>query len=361
VTGDEVLSSSPLLFGYRGEHGRLAVCDARSGARFRLTDDRAACLLSAFLQPRRAREALAEGFTLNELEQACQAGVLVRQDELATSGLWERNGWSRPAFLMFSQMDIPYDDAPERIGDDGQADLIVRRRETVSGYLADSIVPPRRLLAQGPKLELPPPEPEELRLAHLTERRSVRAFSEVPPSLEQLATVLHESTHALRSVIEDRSAEDPFLLLNSFYSWAHPFVVIQEVEGIDPGAYEYDPVRHELVCTGSAPEPAAILASVQGQRGVLGPGFVLFLVADLRGYAWLYRHSRAYLHVLIQVGELGQELLTAATAVGLAGWVTPAVHESRAAEILCLPSDDGVEPLSIVKLGRPRRSATNRC
>jgi SagB-type dehydrogenase family enzyme len=156
-------------------------------------------------------------------------------------------------------------------------------------------------------------------------------------------------------VIADRAAPDPFLLLNSFYSWAHLFVVIQEVEGVAPGAYEYDPEGHALLSAADAPEPAAVLASVQGQRGVLGPGFVIFVVADLRGYAWIYRHSRAYLHILVQVGELGQELLTAATGAGLAGWTTPAVHESRAAAVLGLPADDSTEVLSIVKLGRPRR------
>ena len=49
----------------------------------------------------------------------------------------------------------------------------------------------------------------------------------------------------------------------------------------------------------------------------------------MRRMAWLYRHSRAYLHLLTQVGSLGQELLTAATELGLGGWTSPAVHESR--------------------------------
>ena len=94
---------------------------------------------------------------------------------------------------------------------------------------------------------------------------------------------------------------------------------------------------------------------MQGQRGIQGTGFVVFVVADLRGYAWLYRHSRAYIHLLIQVGELGQEMLMAATELGLAGWVTPAVHESRAGALLGLRDDDSLEVLSMVKLGRPVR------
>ena len=66
---------------------------------------------------------------------------------------------------------------------------------------------------------------------------------------------------------------------------------------------------------------------MQGQGWVLGTGFAVFVVADLRRLAWLYRHSRAYLHLLMQVGALGQELLMAATELGLGGWTSPAVHE----------------------------------
>jgi hypothetical protein len=45
----------------------------------------------------------------------------------------------------------------------------------------------------------------------------------------------------------------------------------------------------------------------------------------------------------------------AATELGLGGWTTPAIHESRAAALLGLPADDAVDALSIVKLGLPRR------
>jgi len=171
-----------------------------------------------------------------------------------------------------------------------------------------------------------------------------------------MAAVLHGASHGLRTVADDRAGGDPFRLLNSFYSWAHLFVVVQEVDGVDGGAYEYDWSEHRLVQAVPGPaDSAAVLASVQGQRGILGAGFVVFVVADLRGYAWLYRHSRAYMHVLIQAGELDQELLMAAAAVGLVGWTTPAVHESRTAALLGLPDDDAVDALAMVKLGRPAR------
>jgi SagB-type dehydrogenase family enzyme len=351
MTADDVLTTSPLLFGYCGRNGRFAACDARAGARFRLAGERAAEIVTGFVEPRSVGAALGDGFTLEELQEARDAGLLVSDEEGELLALWERNGWSRPAYLMFSQMDIPYREPADAIDD--RATLTRERRATVRGYQGEEPYPEPGPLAAGPAVDLPGAEPARPRLSSLTTRRSARGFSPAPPGVEEMAAVLYGATHGFRTVAADRSGGDPFRLLNSFYSWAHPFVVVQDVAGVPAGAYEYDWKEHRLLGAADAPDDAAVLAAVQGQRGVLGPGFVLFVVADLRGYAWLYRHSRAYLHVLMQVGELGQEILMTATELGLVGWTTPAIHESRTAAILGLPDDDAIDVLSMVKLGRP--------
>jgi SagB-type dehydrogenase family enzyme len=351
MTDDERFATSPLLFFYSGTKGRLTACDARDGKRFRLVGARAAEIITGFLEPRSAESALRDGFTLAELREAREAGILVSEADFEARSLWERNGWSRPAYLMFSQMDIPYRESTDTTGD--LTALTAERRATVEEYQGTEPYPRPGWLCGGAPLALPTPEPTAPRLSALISRRSVRGFSLTPPRVEELAGVLHAATDGFRAVAADRAGGDPFRLLNSFYSWAHVFVVVQEVDGVPAGVYEYDCTGHRLLEAGEAPADDAVLASVQGQRGVLGTGFVIFLVADLRGYAWLYRHSRAYIHVLIQAGELGQELLMAATQLGLVGWTTPAVHESRTAALLRLPDDDAVDVLSMVKLGRP--------
>lgn len=357
MTGDEVLTTSPLLFGYPGRNGRLAACDARSNVRFRLAGVRAAEIVTAFLEPRSAASAVDGGFTLEELQEARAAGILIAEEEREPLSLWERNGWSRPAYLMFSQMDIPYQEESAAPMDDLPA-LTLARRAAVEEYQATDPYPLPEPLVQGEALDLPQPEPVTRLLSALTARRSVRGFSPSPPGAAEMAGVLHAATAGFRTVAADRAGGDPFRLLNSFLSWAHLFVVVQEVEDVPRGVFEYDWMEHRLLTGAEAPADEVLLAGVQGQRWVLGPGFVVFVVADLRSYAWLYRHSRAYLHMLTQVGELGQELLMAATELGLGGWTTPAVHESRTAALLDLPADEGVEVLSMVKLGRPVRRRT---
>jgi SagB-type dehydrogenase family enzyme len=343
-----------MLFGYCGRSGRLAACDARDGRRFRLAGGRAAEIVTAFLEPRSVTWAQREGFTVEELEEAREAGILVSSDEQESLALWERNGWSRPAYLLFSQMDIPYREA-EGAADDSRA-LTGLRRAAIEEYQLDQPYPYPGPLVDGTPFALPQPPVTKPQLSALTSRRSARGFA-TPPSAEQLAGVLHAATQGLRTIEDDRAGGDPFRLLNSLCSWAHLFVVVQEVEGLPRGVFEYDWREHRLLEAAAAPTDEALAACVQGQRWVLGTGFVIFVVADLRGYAWLYRHSRAYLHVLMQVGELGQEILMTATELGLGGWTSPAVHESRTAALLGLPPDDAVDALSMVKLGRPKRRA----
>jgi SagB-type dehydrogenase family enzyme len=350
VSDELQLTTSPLLFAYRGPSGRLVALDARRDLRFRLTGSRAAQIITALLEPRSIDSAEAEGFSAEEIDEAREVGLIVSEDEFDGLELWERNGWSRPAYLLFSQMDIPYREALDGAAE--KPEMTRRRRGTVEQYQEASPYVEPEPLARGPAVELPEPPAIELTLSALTTRRSARGFPQSPPSALQMAGVLHTATESQRAVAADRAGGDPFRLLNSFFSWAHLFVAVQDVEGVPRGTYEYDWREHRLLEAADPPTDEGLLASVQGQRGILGTGFVVFLVADLRGYAWLYRHSRAYIHLLIQVGELGQEILMAATQLDLAGWTTPAVHESKSATILGLSDEGGLEVLSMTKLGR---------
>jgi len=345
----ETLTTSPLLFSYTGRDGRLVTWEARSGVRFRLSSPRAIEMVLSFLEPQPG-EPSCDGATGEELAAAREAGLLISSEEHERVSIWERHGWSRPAYLMLTQMDIPYLESPRA---DEEVDAVRgRRRAVIEQYERAEPYPEPALLASGPALSLPAPAPVRRSLSALTSRRSVRAFAGAPRA-EELAGILHTATAGFRTVAEDRRDPDRFRLLNSFYSWAHLFVVVQRVEGLPAGVFEYDWSANSLLRAAAPPSEAELLACVQGQRWALGPGFIVFVVADLRGYAWLYRHSRAYMHLLMQVGELGQEILMAATELGLGGWTTPAVHESHVAALLGLPADDAFQAVSMVKLGRP--------
>lgn len=97
------------------------------------------------------------------------------------------------------------------------------------------------------------------------------------------------------------------------------------------GVYQYDFDENALLAVGKQPSDEDLAPTIQGQNWIGGGGVSVFVIVQWDRYQWLYRHSRAYLNLLIQIGEFAQELLQAAYQLGLVGWLTPAVSESRAA------------------------------
>src|SRR5262249_51253704 len=155
VMSEERLTTSATLFAYPGRDGRLAAFEGRHGTRFRLTGDRAAQIVSAFLEPRSAESARADGFTAEEVAEGQAARILVCEAEPGGWELWERNGWSRPSYLVFSQMDIPYWE--ESAGKGDRAELTGMRRAAVERYQEVEPYPEPAPLAEGGAIDLPVP------------------------------------------------------------------------------------------------------------------------------------------------------------------------------------------------------------
>jgi SagB-type dehydrogenase family enzyme len=163
---------------------------------------------------------------------------------------------------------------------------------------------------------------------------------DTPVAAGTLGALLHHATANVRMAEDSKASGDPYYLLNSFYTWLHVYVVVQGVEGIRRGVYQYDFDENALLAVGTQPSDEDLASTIQGQNWIGGGGVSVFVVVQWDRYQWLYRHSRAYLNLLIQIGEFAQELLQAAYQLGLVGWLTPAVAESRAAAMLGLDAVD---------------------
>lgn len=196
-----------------------------------------------------------------------------------------------------------------------------------------------------------PDGPNEIDLDAMYHRRSYRSFSKRAVPLASLANVLFEATRNIRIAEASKADGDEFYLLNSFYSWLNLYLVVQGVEGLGAGVYQYDPQDHALTDLGlAAVSNEQIGSAIQGQSWIGGGGFCLLIGVQWERYAWIYRHSRAYLNLLIQVGEFAQEVLMSAYSNGLVGWMTPAVGEGDFARLLSL--EKGCEDITyFIKLG----------
>jgi SagB-type dehydrogenase family enzyme len=315
---------------------------------------RDACqILGFFLDPHTREEAFAVGISNARVDEALEANLILEANsELAAAALqWETNNWSRAAFLVFSQMNLQYlEPHPEKAIQ--LRTLTEFRRRTIAEYQQRASYPARRS-RRGSTITLSVPEKSDFDLDALVSRRSVRSFSREPISFACFSRVLYEATTNCRDAEDSKSTGDPYFILNSFYSWLTLYVVVQGVDEIERGSYWYDPIEHQLVEIKSDVNDDQIKASIQYQGWIRGGGFCVFVGAHWERYMWIYRHSRAYINLLIQVGEFGQELLQSAYTNSLGGWLTPAVNESAAGDLFDLDTSQE-EILYFVKLGYPR-------
>ena len=189
---------------------------------------------------------------------------------------------------------------------------------------------------------LPPAELPPVPLADvLRSRRSMRRFAESPLTREQLAALL-EAGYG----VTEQDERDVLPALRSAPSAGalYPlelFVAVRRVDGLDPGVYHYDPLRREIRHVADAAEPAAVSPHAEVIESAAA---VLILTAVF----WRSRFKyglRAYRFTLLEAGHAAQNVLLAATALGLGSIVLGGFYDGRVDGLLGL---DGVNESSLV-------------
>jgi hypothetical protein len=297
MSADATLTTNPLLFGHARGPNDVEVSPTTVE------------IAQYFLEPHTAEEAIAAGFELDELETARKVDLVVPPDSSSyqAARMWEDRGWSRAAFLMQSALDRDPGDPDHRPQPDPWLPAAIRR-------------------VSLPSVDLTAP----VSLDALVRRRTQRSFADRPLGLEAFSEVL--------------------LRVGGAPSWLDVFVVIQCVGGIDQGVYRYEPADHRLDLARATADEAGVLAAVNFQPWVAGSGACAFLVVQWDRFSALHPGSRAYIDLLIQVGELAQEFLHAVYHVRAGAWGTPALHETASRKLLGI-EQPGIDALYAVKFG----------
>lgn len=306
-----------------------------------------------FLEPTTLEAAEESGISREVLGALLQEKLILpcAGEDMRAASTWEASNWSRAAYLTYSQLNLLYSERGASANT--LQDLVAQRRFTIESYLEAAPYPERFFVPDAPRLLLPRlPEMEANDLDALFTRKSCRAFSDKAISADAFSRILWSSTYNVRLAEESKKGGDPYFLLNSFYTWLTVFVAVQGVSGIPRGLYQYDPLAHELLLIREAFDDTEVSDCIQEQRWIRGGGFCVFVAAQWERYFWVYRHSRAFLNLLIQVGEYGEELVIASYSAGLAGWMTPAVHESLASDLFALRKAP-VDCVYFLKFGVP--------
>lgn len=164
----------------------------------------------------------------------------------------------------------------------------------------------------------------------MEQRRSWRGFADEPLALDELRDCLCSGlmiTGFVDTGIDEQGrlpvkmapaggARNPY----------EGYVLARNVEGLKPGIYHYAGVDNTLglVYDGKLPPISELVGA---QTWFDNAAAIIFLVANFERTVWKYPHPTSYRVVLIEAGHIAQNMLLAATHLGLASAPTCAIND----------------------------------
>lgn len=199
---------------------------------------------------------------------------------------------------------------------------------------------------QLPVTELPQPAPPDMSLwSALEARRSVRTFPALRLRLQTLATLLHAGygvTAPTLRTVPSGGALYPLEL----------YVAATRVDDLPCSLSHFDPTTRVLE-TVRADDVSRELDAICASPGLLdGAAAVVFVSAVF----WRSRFKyglRGYRFVLLEAGHLVQNVVLAATALGVAALPLGGIYDDRADELLGLDGVDESVVYAVVLGGEP--------
>jgi SagB-type dehydrogenase family enzyme len=202
----------------------------------------------------------------------------------------------------------------------------------------------------APRIALSPPQKENGAPIWdvLRGRRSERRYRDTPIQEAELSQLLWASQGItqVRQSASFRTAPSAGALYP-----VETYLVVNAVEGIEPGVYHYAVENHELeqLKTGDyRPE----IARAALDQGMAARANVVFVWTGVFGRSkWKYK-QRAYRYVYLDAGHIAENLALAAVALGLGSCQVAALYDEEANGLLGV---DGVEESTIymTTVGRP--------
>ena len=153
-------------------------------------------------------------------------------------------------------------------------------------------------------------------LSLLTERKSSRVYTRQPISLLQLSFMLW-ATQGIKDIRGKSYATLRTVPSGGARHGFETYLLVQNVEGLQPGAYHYLPLGHQLEFLHPVDNlPAAISDSLEGQSWAAKAGVIFYWSFLPYRCEWRYG-IWAHRVALIDAGHVGQNLYLACEALRL--------------------------------------------
>ena len=202
---------------------------------------------------------------------------------------------------------------------------------------------------EGPEVKLPPPgERGEMSLEEtIARRRSVRDYKEEPLSLSQLSQVLW----AAQGLTDDRGLRATPSAGATYPLDVFIFIGRDGVEGLEPGIYHYDVVKHSLNLHKAGDQRRELAIAARDQEFIARAPVDIVICATYQRTCMHYgRRGERYVHT--EVGHAGENVSLQAVALGLATVMVGAFDDEQVSAAMDLAKE--VKPLYIIPLGKPR-------
>ena len=150
----------------------------------------------------------------------------------------------------------------------------------------------------------------------LTERKSSRVYTQQPISLLQLAFLLW-ATQGIKDIRGKSYATLRTVPSGGARHGFETYLLVQHVEGLQPGAYHYLPITHQLEFLHPVENPReTISTSLEGQSWASKASVIFYWSFVPYRCEWRYG-IWAHRPALMDAGHVGQNLYLACTALGL--------------------------------------------
>ena len=212
------------------------------------------------------------------------------------------------------------------------------------------------LLRDGRRITLPSPQALDLGSMRLREaietRRSLRTYVEEPLSLEELSFLLWCSQG-----IKPESTDKNTLRTVPSAGARHAFetaLLINRVDGLEPGLYQYDAAAHGLIQWESPADIAEQLtAACLNQQIVRNSAVTLIWIAERYRMAWRYG-ERGVRYLFLDAGHVCQNLYLAAESIAAGACAIGAFTDDQVNQLLGL---DGIDRFVVYLAGVGKRES----
>lgn len=178
----------------------------------------------------------------------------------------------------------------------------------------------------------------------LLKRRSVRSYTDQPLTLAELSQILW----AAQGVTDEQRGYRTAPSAGALYP-LEVYTVVENVEGVTQGVYQYKPQQHELVLVKSGSVREQLTNAALGQSSV-GESPVVVVISAVYERTTKKYGERGVRYVHMEAGHAAQNMYLQAVSLNLGMVVIGAFDEDEVKKILNMPDQE--QPLYIIPLGR---------